>query len=242
MLPKDGFSSHGAHAWSIFMTSIVLLVGAQGAPRVQAADTNNPQEAAPCMDCISIRVGLPKIVQGPGPGIPDSSFTMARLPNGRFHGFSANVTTYAIDGDSPWEMAGTPMRVLGPAPRGEYGDSGEWIGHVERTGNRLLGWVHDETDDGSGAGLESISMAISENDGKSWRRLGQIITGTEGVVQGRITGIGGGDAIDGKDGECPVFHQRWGDNYAKVVGICDCVHSNPVVFLLHLGVSCKRHR
>jgi hypothetical protein len=45
-----------------------------------------------------------------------------------------------------------------------------------------------------------MSMAVSENDGKSWRRLGQIITGTEGVVQGKVTGVGDGDAIDGKDG------------------------------------------
>jgi hypothetical protein len=202
-MPRDAFSSHGAHAWSVFVTSIVLLVGSQGATMGQAADAKNPQEATPCMDCISIRVGLPKVVQGPGPGIPDSGFNIVRLPNGRFRGFSANVTTYAIDGDSPWDMAGTPMPVLGPAPRGEYGESGEWIGHVERSGNSLLGWVHDETGDRwdtAVTSLQSISMAVSENDGKSWRRLGQIITGTEGVVQGRVTGVGGGDAIDGKDG------------------------------------------
>jgi hypothetical protein len=45
------------------------------------------------MDCISIRVGLPKIVQGPGPGIPDRSLTMVRLPNERFLGFTANTST-----------------------------------------------------------------------------------------------------------------------------------------------------
>jgi hypothetical protein len=95
------------------------------------------------------------------------------------------------------------MPVLGPAPRGEIGDSGEWIGHIERSGNRLLAWVHDETGDRWDApitSLRSVSMAVSENDGKSWRRLGQIITGTEGVVQGKVTGVSGAVAIDGKDG------------------------------------------
>jgi hypothetical protein len=200
LMSRDGFSSHGAHAWSVFVTSVMLLVGVQGAAKGQAIDTKSPQAATPCMDCLSIRVGLPKIVQGPGPGIPDSTFNVVRLPNGRFRGFSASTSTYAIDGDSPWDMAGTPMAVLGPAPRGEYGESGEWIAHIERSGNGLLAWVHDETGDRPGMGLKSMSMAVSENDGKSWRRLGQIISGTEGVVQGKVTGIGDGDAIDGKDG------------------------------------------
>jgi hypothetical protein len=97
-------------------------------------------------------------------------------------------------------MDGTPFPVLGKAPPGEYGDSGQWINHVERSGNAILGWVHDETGDRPGTGLQSMSLAVSDNDGKSWRRLGQIITGTQGVVQGEITGVGDGDAIDGKDG------------------------------------------
>ena len=152
---SGGFLSHGAHAWPILVTSMVLLAGAQGAAMGQGADTQSPQETAP-LDHITIRVGLPKIVQGPGPGIPDSSLTIARLPDGRFRGFSANATTYAIDGDSPWDMAGKPVPVLGPAPRGEPGESGEWIGHVERSGSKLLGWVHDETGDRWGAAVTSL--------------------------------------------------------------------------------------
>ncbi len=117
-MSSDAFSRHGVHAL-VFVTSIVLLVGVQGDAMGQASDTKNPQAATPCVDRISIRVGLPKIVHGPGPGIPDSTFNVVRLPNGRFRGFSAGATTYAIDGESPWDMAGKPMPVLGPAPRGE---------------------------------------------------------------------------------------------------------------------------
>ncbi len=49
-------------------------------------------------------------------------------------------------------------------------------------------------------GLKSMSLAVSENDGLSWRRLGQIITGTESVIPGKIAGVGDCDAVDSKDG------------------------------------------
>jgi hypothetical protein len=131
-----------------------------------------------CTECIRVRVGLPIVVQGPGPGIPDNPFNEIQLPNGRFRGFSASATTYAIDGASPSDMGGTPVPVLGKAPPGRYGDSGEWINHVEQSGNTLLGWAHDETGDRPGMGLKSMSMFVSENDGMNWRRLGQILMGT----------------------------------------------------------------
>ena len=103
----------------------MLLPGVHGAARVRATDKKNPTlEATLCMDCIRIRVGLPKVVQGLGPGIPDSYLGEVRLPNGHFRGFSANGTTFAIDGDSPWDMASKPKRVHGH-PRGGYGESGE---------------------------------------------------------------------------------------------------------------------
>jgi hypothetical protein len=153
---------------------------------------------------------------------------VVRLPNGRFRGFSANVTTYAIDGDSPWDMAGTPMTVLGPAPRGQYGESGEWINHVERSDNRLLAWVHDETGDRFGTAITSVksmSIAVSENDGKSWRRLGQIITGTQGVVQGEVTGVGDGDAVDGKDGFYYLY--AWWNRHPGGVIVARAPVTNP---------------
>jgi|SRR5271169_1904596 len=81
-----------------------------------------------------------------------------------------------------------------------YGVSGEWLNHVERSGHSLLGWLRDETGDRPGMGLQSMSSALSENEGLSWRRLGQIITGTDPVIQCKITGVGNCDAVDGKDG------------------------------------------
>jgi hypothetical protein len=152
------------------------------------------------MPCIKIRVGIAMVARGPSPGIPDSQFTAIKLPNGQFRGFSASGTTYAIDGAKPSAMSGTAVPVLPPGPRGEYGESGEWINHVERSGNTLLAWVHDETGDKPGMGLKSMSLAVSNNEGLAWQRLGQIITGTEGVIQGKVTGEGDCSALNGGDG------------------------------------------
>jgi hypothetical protein len=157
----------------------------------------------------------PIVVQGPGPGIPDSLFTEIELPNGHFRGFSASATTYAIDGTTPWEMGGTPVLVIEKGPRGQYGESGEWLNHVERSGHSLLGWARDETGDRSGMGLKSMSLFVSEDDGLSWRRVGQIITGTDPAIQGKITGVGDCDAVDGKDGYYYLY--CWRNNPGGVI-------------------------
>jgi hypothetical protein len=155
---------------------------------------------APCPQCIKIRVGVPMVARGPSPGIPDSQFTAIKLPNGRFRGFSASSTSYAIDGTKPWTMSGTAVPVLRPGPQGAYGESGEWINHVERSGATLLAWVHDETGDRPGQGLKSMSLAVSKDDGLTWQRLGQIITGTEPLIPGKVTGEGDCSALNGGDG------------------------------------------
>jgi hypothetical protein len=153
-----------------------------------------------CLQCIKIRIGVPIVARGPSPGIPDSQFTAIKLPAGQFRGFSASTTTYAIDGAKPWAMGGTAVPVLRPAPPGSYGESGEWINHVERAGDTLLAWVHDETGDRPGQGLKSMSLALSKDDGMSWQRLGQIITGTEPLMPGNVTGEGDCSAVNGGDG------------------------------------------
>ena len=71
---------------------------------------------------------------------------------------------------------------------------------VERSGAGVLAWVHDETGDRPGQGLKSMSLATSKDDGLNWRRLGQIITGTEPLIPGKVTGEGDCSALDGGDG------------------------------------------
>ena len=145
----------------LFVRSLV-----PGLARAQAPDAKSRQQnSTSCMECIRIRVGPPWVEQGPGPGIPDNLFTEIQLPNGHFRGFSASAITYAIDGATPWDMSAKPVPVIQKAPRGQYGESGEWLNHVERSDHSLLGWLHDETGDRPGMGLQSMSLAVSENDG-----------------------------------------------------------------------------
>lgn len=181
-----------------------LAVPVWTAPRILAAHFKEGHQAsihaAEESERIRIRVGLPLVVRGPGSGIPDNPLSEIQLSNGRFRAFSANMTTYAIDGTAPWVLGGKPRAVLKPAGLGKFGESGEWINHVERSGATLLGWVHDETGDAPGMGLKSMSLAVSSDDGLSWRRLGQIITGAEGIQKGRVTGVGDCTAVDGEDG------------------------------------------
>ncbi len=182
-------------------TSALILVFCGLKLNTALGNAQTPAGKAPlCIECLKIRVGLPVVEQGPSPGIPDSQFTEIQLPNGRFRGFSASTSTYAIDGKTPIDMAGTPKQVLVKAARGKYGESGKWINHVERSGNSVLGWVHNETGDAPGQGLKSMSLAISKDDGLSWNDIGQIITGKDRLTHGKVTGEGDCSAVNGNDG------------------------------------------
>ena len=152
-----------------------------------------------CFACLKIRVGLPIVEQGPVPDKIDNVFTEIELPGGRFRGFTANSVTYAIDGANPMNMRGPLRPVLGRAPKGKYGESGKWINHAERVGNVVWAWVHDETGDAANQGLKSMSIAMSKDDGLGWKDLGQIITGTDSLTHGRITGEGDCTAVNGGD-------------------------------------------
>lgn len=45
-----------------------------------------------------LSVGVPLVARGPAPNMADDSFTEIELPNGKFRGFTAAATTFAIDG------------------------------------------------------------------------------------------------------------------------------------------------
>jgi len=141
-----------------------------------------------CIECVRIRVGLPRVVRGPSPGIPDNPFTEIRLPSGQFRGFSASASTYAIDGASPWAMSGTPVPVLRPGAPGTYDSCGQWLNHVERSGIILVGWVHDETACNYGHNSQthkSMSLVTPKDEGLTWEELGQIITGVDAPTPGK---------------------------------------------------------
>jgi hypothetical protein len=51
---------------------------------VEAGDTKDPPNPALCIECLKIRVGLPRVVRGPAPNTVDNTFSEIKLPNGRY--------------------------------------------------------------------------------------------------------------------------------------------------------------
>jgi len=155
-----------------------------------------------CHECISIRVGLPRVERGPAADIADNTFSELQLPDGHFRGFDAHGDTRAIDGSEPWDMNGPARTVLTPGKPGSYDSCGQWIQHVELTGNTVLAFVHDETACRYQAGQthKSMSMAVSKDYGLTWKDLGQVITGTDAPTANKNTGEGDCTFVNGHDG------------------------------------------
>jgi hypothetical protein len=182
-----------------------------------AGEAQNAQASAGfCIDCIRIRVGLPRIVRGPAPNIADSIFSVIKLPNGRFRGFTANSTSYAIDGKAPWDMGGPAITVLKPGPPGSMSSCGQWLGRVERAGKLLNGWIHNETacNYQTGQTHASMSFATSADDGLTWNVKGFIITGkpNDKPSPGVMTGESCFSITNGGDGYYYAYCTRFRDH------------------------------
>ena len=179
------------------LTVLSLLPGtvwAQGTANLHS-------DPAVCIQCIHIRVGLPRVVRGPAADIADNRFSEIQLPGGGFRGFDAHGDTRAIDGRFPWDMDGPERTVLSPGKPGTYDSCGQWIQHVEPARGTTLGFVHDETACHYQVGQthKSMSLATSTDYGLTWKNLGQIITGTDVPTTGRNTGEGDCTALNGLD-------------------------------------------
>lgn len=203
------------HARFTLFVSVVFFVAWILFSKPSDLTARSPKDSH-CVACVKIPVGLPIVEQGPVPDKIDNVFTEIELPGRRFRGLTAASVTYAIDGANPMDMRGPLRPVLGRAPKGKYGESGKWINHAERGGNVVWAWVHDETGDAKNQGLKSMSIAISKDGGLRWKDLGQIITGTDSLTRGRITGEGDCTAVNGGDGYYYAYCWR-NTNGAEIV-------------------------
>jgi hypothetical protein len=162
------------------------------------------QEKAPDLGAsIRVRVGVPLVARGPAPNIADAAFTEIELAGGRFRGFTAAGTTFAIDGKQPYDMGGKAATVLKPGPPGSPSSCGEWIVHVEPEGKTLFGWVHNETAcDYAKYGQTHASMTIaaSTDYGLTWKIEGPIIVGTDPPAANKETGDSCASVVRGQDG------------------------------------------
>ena len=152
---------------------------------------------------LRIRVGVPLVARGPAPDIADASFTAVQLPSGKFRGFTAAGTTWAIDGSHPYDMGGTGAAVLKPGPPNTPDSCGQWIVHVELEGKTLYGWNHNETACNYARGGQtyaSTTIATSSDYGLTWKVEGPIISGTDPPADGKETGDSCGNVVRGNDG------------------------------------------
>ena len=152
---------------------------------------------------LRVRVGVPLVARGPAPNIADASFTAIQLPNGKFRGFSAAGTTWAVDGSHPYDMGGAGVAVLKPGPPNTPDSCGQWIVHVELEGKTLYGWNHNETACNYARGGQthtSMTIGTSNDYGLTWKVAGPIISGTDPPTDGKETGDSCGNVVRGNDG------------------------------------------
>ena len=179
----------------------VLAMAGLAAVALAGADTTRPA-AGLCVECLTVRLGPPRVVRGPFPDELDTTFSALKLEQGGFRGFSANGATYAIDGDEVWEMGGARRVVLGPGPKGGDADCGRWINSVTRGEGVVYALVHQESrcDYRITQTAKSMAIATSRDEGLTWTVEGTVIAGRDAPAAGAITGEGDCTMIDGRDG------------------------------------------
>jgi hypothetical protein len=198
-----------------------------GTASAQAAETTL-SATTPCIQCLRIRVGLPRVVRGPAADIADNHFTEIQLPGGGFRGFDAHAQTRAIDGRYPWDMGGPGRIVLGPGKPGSYDACGQWLNHAEVDGRQTLGFIHAETACNYAKGQTHMSMAFGTSDdyGLTWHEQGQVITGTDAPTPGKNTGEGDCTVVNGQDGYDYAYCFRPHDG-ALIVARAPVSHPGP---------------
>ena len=171
-------------------------------------------ESAPCIECIEVRIGPPTVIRGPFPDELDAPFTALKLDDGSFRGFSANGSTYAIEGPSLWELGDPRHPVLKAGERGEESECGRWLTSTVRTGDTVLGFVHQESICNygpQGQTDKTMAIATSSDDGLTWTDLGTVITGRDSPRPGTTSGEGDCTMIDGTDGYLYAYCLRNSD-------------------------------
>lgn len=156
-----------------------------------------------CVDCIKVRVGPAEVVRGPFPDELDATFAALQLDDGSFRGFSANGSTYAIEGATLWDMDGERREVLQSGPAGSVNECGRWLTSVVPAGDALLGFVHQESICRYGAGGQTdktMAIATSSDNGLTWTDLGTVISGADTPLPGNTSGEGDCGMVDGLDG------------------------------------------
>lgn len=194
------------------LSLLLVLVALPAAARDASADAPDAA-AAFCLECLSVRLGPPRVIRGPFPDELDSPFSALALPDGSFRGFSSNSTAYAVDGADIRSMDGPRRPVLGPDPAGRISDCGRWINGVAKSAGQVFALVHQKhgCNYRNSQTHKSMGVAASADDGLHWTDLGTIISGTTAPKAGATTGEGDCTWVDGHDGYRYAYCLRLSD-------------------------------
>jgi hypothetical protein len=86
------------YAYDLLIDAKGMLLPEASAVTARARPGNaetRPPAGAPCLECVKVRVGLPRVARGPAVDIGDNHFTEVQLPDGRFRGFDAAGWVYS---------------------------------------------------------------------------------------------------------------------------------------------------
>jgi hypothetical protein len=168
-------------------------------------------------------------IRGPFNNELDNMVPIVKLSNGRFRAFSANSSSYRIDGATPWAMGGQRFKVLGPRAKGSTAECGGWMNSVVRKGKTFFGFVHEERACRYANNTQthkSMAVYTSSDEGKSWRRLGSYITGQDAPRSGMQTGEGDCSVTNGHDGYLYSYCLRTSD-YQTIVARAPADNPSP---------------
>jgi hypothetical protein len=132
-------------------------------------------------------LGPVRTVPNPRPGVPEywlyPDGHIALLPDGEdIQMYWAGSTTYRTLGRSIFSI-GEPRAVLKAGPRGSFDNGGAWLYSVFRQDkDQLIGFYHAEDQEFTAnpashfIAWRSVVLCDSADNGKNWRKQGQIIT------------------------------------------------------------------
>jgi hypothetical protein len=190
----------------------------------------SPSAEAQCVvsSNLSIRLGRPLVVRGPFADELDNPYHEIKLASGSYRGFSANGSSYKIDGPEPWSMGWPRTVVMAPGPAGSDASCGRWLNDTEKVAGGVHGFFHAEQSCNYNAGQthKSFGFATSTNEGTSWSIAGLILTGRDVPTPNKITGEGDCTVVNGADGYYYAYCLRASD-WRTIVARAPIANPNP---------------
>ncbi len=154
------------------------------------------------LTAFTVRLARPHVVRGPANDEMDQPLSELLLGAGGFRAFSANATTYGVDGPDVFSIGGARTAVLTPGPTGSFSECGEWLNGIHDVAGTLYGFIHCESacDYNVGQTHKSMAVATSSDEGLHWSAISSFITGTDEPTPDTTTGEGDCTVTDGHDG------------------------------------------